>query len=347
MKRNWKKWAALLAAAAVVLSAAAYIYAQRKARLEAQPEFVLTYAENQTEDYPTTKAAFYFAQLVAERTGGKVEIQIHPDSALGDELAVMDQMEFGGIDFTRVSLATIADIFPKLNILQMPYLYKDSDHMWKVLDGKLGSLFMEELDGSPFVPLSWYDAGARSFYTTGTPLTHLEDLKGLRIRVAESSLMTDVITALGAIPVPMAFDQVYQALETGQIDGAENNWPSYEAMRHYRPAPYFTEDEHLRIPEMQLISRKTWEKLPQEYQEIILGCAKESARYQRRLWSERVRTAKNDMEKAGVTTSLLAPGEREKFIAAMKPVYDKYSAGYEDLVKAIRALGEEESQTLP
>ena len=220
MKRNWKKWAVLLAAAAAVLAAAAHLYAQKKARLDAQPEFVLTYAENQTEDYPTTKAAFYFAQLVAERTGGKVEIQIHPDSALGDELAVMEQMEFGGIDFTRVSLATLADIFPKLNVLQMPFLYKDSAHMWRVLDGELGDLFMSEFDASPFMPLSWYDAGARSFYTTSMPVERLKDLKGMRIRVAESSLMEDVITALDAVPVPMDFDQVYQALETGQIDGA-------------------------------------------------------------------------------------------------------------------------------
>ena len=341
MKRNWKKWAVLLAAAAAVLAAAAHLYAQKKARLDAQPEFVLTYAENQTEDYPTTKAAFYFAQLVAERTGGKVEIQIHPDSALGDELAVMEQMEFGGIDFTRVSLATLADIFPKLNVLQMPFLYKDSAHMWRVLDGELGDLFMSEFDASPFRPLSWYDAGARCFYTTEKPVDQLEDLRGMRIRVAESSLMEDVITALDAVPVPMAFDQVYQALETGQIDGAENNWPSYEAMRHYRPAPYFTEDEHLRIPEMQLISRKTWEKLPQEYQEIILSCAHESARYQRRLWSERVRTAKRNMEEAGVSATVLAPGEREKFISAMQPVYNTYCADYEDLVEAIRALGAE------
>ena len=321
MKRNWKKWAVLLAAAAAVLAAAAHLYAQKKARLDAQPEFVLTYAENQTEDYPTTKAAFYFAQLVAERTGGKVEIQIHPDSALGDDLA---------------------DIFPKLNVLQMPFLYKDSAHMWRVLDGELGDLFMAEFDESPFMPLSWYDAGARSFYTTSMPVERLKDLKGMHIRVAESSLMEDVITALDAVPVPMAFDQVYQALETGQIDGAENNWPSYEAMRHYRPAPYFTEDEHLRIPEMQLISRKTWEKLPQEYQEIILSCAHESARYQKRLWSERVRTARRNMEEAGVSATVLAPGEREKFISAMQPVYDTYCADYEDLVEAIRALGAED-----
>ncbi len=342
-RKRFRNYLILLSMAAAVLAAGLYLHMRKKNRLQMQPEYVLTYAENQTEDYPTTRAAFHFAQLVRERTNGKVEIQIHPNSSLGDEPAVMEQLEFGGIDFTRFSLATLADMFPKLNLLQMPYLYKNSEHMWKVLDGELGDMFMAELDDSPFVPLSWYDAGARSFYTTSRPVTRLEDLTGLRIRTAESNLMDDIVYALGAVPVPMAFDQVYQALETGQIDGAENNWPSYEAMNHYRPAPYFTEDEHMRIPEMQLVSRKTWDKLPEEYQEIILGCARESARYERRLWSEQVRSAKSDMAEAGVFTSQLDAGEREKFIAAMEPVYDKYCAGYEDLISAIRALGKEGS----
>lgn len=196
------------------------------------PEYVLTYAENQAENYPTTQGAYRFAELVYERTGGRIKIVVHPNAELGDEVSVIDQLRFGGIDFTRTSIMTVSDIAPEFNVLQLPYLYRDSEHMWQVLDGEIGQEFMGYLDGYDMVGLSWYDAGARNFYTVKQKITRVEDLRGLKIRVAESKMMEAWIGELGAEAVPMAFSDVYSALETGRIDGAENNWPSYASMSH-------------------------------------------------------------------------------------------------------------------
>ena len=254
---------------------------------ETVPEYVFTYAENQAEDYPTTRGAYKFAELVKERTGGRIEILVHAGGALGDEQAVVEQLQYGGIDFVRASLSSLSEFVPKMNVLQMPYLYKNSEHMWKVLDGEIGEEFMEILDGSGLTGLSWYDAGTRNFYCTNKPIRSLEDVKGMRIRVQESEMMGAMVEALGGTAVPMTYDKVYSALETGQIDGAENNWPSYESVRHYEVAPFYTVDEHTRVPEMQLMSRHTWEKLSPEDQNLIRECARDSAIYQRKLWTQR------------------------------------------------------------
>ncbi|MGN0373741.1 MAG: TRAP transporter substrate-binding protein [Enterocloster sp.] len=302
------------------------------------PEYVLTYAENQASDYPTTLGAHYFAELVNTKTEGKIEILIYDNSVLGDEPSVTQQLQLGGIDFARISLSTMADIVPQLHVLQMPYIYRDSEHMWKVLDGEIGQRLLESFEDIDMVPLSWYDAGARSFYTTNKPVRTLEDLQGMKIRVPESTLLEDLISALGGVPVPMAFDKVYSALETGQIDGAENNWPSYESTKHNEVAVYYTVDEHTRIPELQLISQATWDKLPAEYQEIIAQCARESAEYERILWKRRVQSSKENVIKKGCQVIELSAEEKQKFRAAAFPVYKKYCYDYMDLVQEIRNL---------
>ncbi|MBS5065219.1 MAG: TRAP transporter substrate-binding protein DctP, partial [Hungatella hathewayi] len=162
------------------------------------PEYVFTYAENQAEDYPTTQGAYRFAELVKERTGGRIEIQINADGILGDERNVVEQMQFGGVDFARVSLSTMGDAIPKLNVLQLPYLYTGADHMWKVLEGEIGDDFLDSVSELDLVALSWYDAGARNFYSTAKPIRTLEDMKGMTIRVQESELMMEMVRALGA-----------------------------------------------------------------------------------------------------------------------------------------------------
>lgn len=303
------------------------------------PEFVLTYAENQAEDYPTTLGAYRFAELVYERTGGKIEIQVHANAVLGEEQSVVSQIQFGGIDFGRVSLSSLAEFIPKLNVLQMPYLYTGSEHMWKVLEGEIGDDFMNSFEGTSLVPLSWYDAGARNFYNSVRPIEQLEDMQGMKIRVQESKLMKDTVVALGAEPVPMAYEDVYSALETGEIDGAENNWPSYESMRHYEVSRYYTIDEHNRIPEMQVISQRTWDKLKPEYQKILRECAQESALYERELWVEREKSSEAKVRKEGCTLTELLPEEKARFQEAVSPMYEKYCSEYMDIINAIIAVG--------
>lgn len=308
---------------------------------ETVPEYVFTYAENQAEDYPTILGAYRFAQLVKERTGGRIEILVKANGELGDEQAVVEQLQYGGIDFVRASLSSLSEFVPKMNVLQMPYLYKNSEHMWKVLDGEIGEEFMEILDGSGLTGLSWYDAGTRNFYCTNKPIRSLEDVKGMRIRVQESEMMGAMVEALGGTAVPMTYDKVYSALETGQIDGAENNWPSYESVRHYEVAPFYTVDEHTRVPEMQLMSRHTWEKLSPEDQNLIRECARDSAIYQRKLWTQRSEASQRRVRGAGCTVLELSEEEKERFRQAMQPVYQRYCADYMDVIERIGQAGEE------
>lgn len=300
---------------------------------------VFTYAENHAEDYPTTMGAYRFSELVYERTEGRIEIQVNAAGILGDEKEVIEQLQYGGIDFSRVSLSPLAEFVPALNTLQMPYLYTGQEHMWKVLDGEIGNGFLNSLENSKLVGLSWYDAGARSFYNRVRPINCLEDMNGLNIRVQESSLMADMVEALGANPVQMAFNEVYSQLEMGTIDGAENNWPSYEGMKHYQVARYYTIDEHTRVPELQLCSRSTWESLSAADQELIRACAMESALYQRTLWTERERRSEQLVRAAGCEIIELSETEKERFRKAVWPVYQDVCEENMDIIEAIIEAG--------
>lgn len=303
------------------------------------PEYVFTYAENQAQDYPTTQGGLKFAELVKERTNGRIVIQVNAEGILGDEKTVIEQMQFGGVDFARVSLSPLAEFVPKLNVLQMPYLYTGREHMWAVLDGEIGDDFLNSFDGSDLVALSWYDAGARNFYSSAKPIRSLEDMKGLNIRVQESELVEGMIRALGANPVPMAYDKVYSALQTGVIDGAENNWPSYESTNHYEVAKYYTIDEHNRVPELQLVSQATWDKLTKEDQAVIRQCAQESSLYERKLWEEREQTSEKRVRAAGCEVVELPAEEKARFQEAVTSMYGEYCAEYVDIIDAIVAAG--------
>lgn len=328
-----------LAAAAVLLLAAILYFIDGKK--ETVPEYVFTYAENQTEEYPTTLGALRFAELVEERTQGRIRIRVHAGGVLGPESEVIRQMRYGGIDFARISIAQLSDFVPEMSILQLPYLYKDSGHMWRVLDGSIGERFLKYPECYDLVGLSWYDAGARNIYSAAGPIKTLEDIQGLRIRVQEAEMMSEMITALGAVPVQIPYDQVYAALERKQVDCAENNWSSYETMQHYEVAKYFTVDEHIRIPEMQICASHTWEQLSEEDRQIIMECAKESALYERQLWTEHEQQARKTALENGVQEILLSESDLEKFRLAMEPVYQSYYDDYGELIEEITAMSEQ------
>ena len=299
------------------------------------PDYVFTYAENQTSDYPTTQAARYFAGLVNERTEGRIEIRVYPGAELGDEVSTMEQMEYGGIDFARGSLSSLADYSPESVVLQMPYLYKNADHMWKVLDGEIGRDIMESFQGSGLKALAWFDAGVRNFYTIDKPISCLEDMRGLEIRVQDSSLALDMIKALGATPVPMVYEEVGDALQTHTVDGAENNWSSYEAMKHDVYAKYYSLDEHMRIPELLIMSEVTWNRLPHEDQDIILKCAVEAGNYERNLWKMREDSSRQKCIKSGTVEITLSDKEKERFRTEMNELYEKYCGDYMDIIEKI------------
>ena len=304
---------------------------------KADGKMVLRYAENQAQDYPTTQAAYKFAELVEQKTNGRIHIDVYHGGQLGDEKAVIEQLQFGAIDFTRVSISPLSEFEKSLNVLQLPYLYKDAAQMWRVLDGKIGEKFLSSMEKNNLIGLSWFDAGARNFYDSKRPVTKLEDMKGLKIRVQESQLMMGMVAALGANATPMAYGEVYSGLQTGVIDGAENNWPSYDSVSHYEVAKYYVLDEHTRVPEMQLVAKSTWDKFSDEDKAIIKECALESAKLERELWAAKEKASEDKVRAAGCTITELAPGEKEKFQAAMAPLYAQFGAGYEDIIKDIQA----------
>lgn len=334
-KRTVKTKIYFAAVLALLLMVIFYFVGKKK---ETVPEYVFTYAENQTENYPTTLGALYFAQLVEEETDGRIRILVRAEGVMGSELEVVRQMRYGGIDFARISIAQISDYVPEMSVLQLPYLYQDSEHMWRVLDGSIGERFLGYAESYGLIGLSWYDAGARNIYCAEKPVRTLADIQGLRIRVQEAEMMSDMITALGAVPVQISYDKVYEALERKQVDGAENNWSSYETMRHYEVAKYFTVDEHIRIPEMQICASHTWEQLSEEDREIITECARQSALYERQLWSEHEEQARKNAIENGAEEIRISEEELEKFRKAMEPVYQNYYEEYGSLIEEIEAM---------
>lgn len=330
-----KKRLRIFIAAVVLVVLVVIIWNIKKRPEETEPEYVFLYAENQTQDYPTTLGALEFARLVEERTGGKIRILVKAEGELGTEAEVIKKMQYGGIDFARVSLSQLAESVSKLNVLQLPYLYKDSDHMWRVLDGEIGKEFLEISEDNELVGLSWYDAGARNFYSSQKAITCLEDMQGMNIRVQESQMMADMIEALGAKAVKMEYDKVYSGLEKGVVDGAENNWPSYEAMLHYEVAGFYTIDEHTRVPEMQICAKHTWDKLTEEYQNIIRQCAQESALYERELWKEREEQSQKIGIEKGVQITKLSAAEKQRFRDAMQDIYVNYCGEYIETIDSI------------
>lgn len=325
--------AAFVVAAAMIMGS---IFAWNSTKNnETEPEYVFFYAENQSEDYPTTLGAQRFADLVEERTDGRIRILVQSEGVLGTEKEVIRQMQYGGIDFARVSLSPLAGYVPILNTLQMPYLYKDSEHMWRVLDGEIGNMLLKEMEDADLVGLAYLDAGVRNFYNSQRPITCLEDMEGLRIRVQESDMVKDMVDALGATGVQMEYENVYSNLERGIVDGAENNWPSYESMKHYEVAKYYTVDEHTRVPEVQICSIHTWEKLSETDQEIILACAREASLYERELWIEREEESRRIVIENGVEVVELTDEEKTRFQSAVMGVYEKYCGDYMDVIDAI------------
>jgi tripartite ATP-independent transporter DctP family solute receptor len=305
------------------------------AKPQTTPDYVLTYADNQPAGYPTTQGAQYFADLVQQQTGGKVVIQVKANGEYGSEQQVWEQLAIGGVDFARVSLSAATDDLPRLNVLLLPYLYRNADHMWRVLDGSIGAEFLQDFTAHGRVGLSWYDAGARSFYAK-QPIRSLNDLAGTTVRVQDSQIVLDMMKLLGSQPVTFAYSDVYSAFQTGKIDAAENNWPAYYRMDHYKVAPYYTVDEHSRVPEVQLASGRTWAQLPEEYQSILRQCARESAQYERQLWTEEEARARQSVLAAGCREITLSEEELEAFRTLVQPLYARYCGEELELVEAIQ-----------
>ncbi len=307
---------------------------------EAEEEtHVFRLAETHAQDYPTTQGNYRFAELVEERTDGRITIEVYPDSQLGEESDVIEQVQFGGIDMTRVSISPVSAFVPELDAFQLPFLYQDPDHMWEVLLGEIGDEMFAELEDSGFVGLTWYDGGARSFYTTDKVET-VDDLDGLNIRVQEAPLMMDMVELLGAVPTPMPFGEVYSGLQTGVIDGAENNWPSYYSTSHYEVAEYYLENRHTMVPEITIMNKDIFDELSAEDQEIIKQAARDSIDYQREQWAAFVEESKEAVLDAGIELTQPSAEVLAEMQERMEPLYEQQPANVQEMVRRIQAVRE-------
>ena len=297
---------------------------------------VLTLSEVHAEGYPTTLADYEFARLVEERTEGRIKIDVYSGGTLyGEETGSIEALQIGDLAFARVSASPVASYVPALNVIQLPYLYRDGDHMWQVLNSEIGQNMLDEIQasGSGLVGLCYYDAGARNFYTK-TPITSVADMAGLKIRLHEmvQLLGGNGVTGIGP-------NDVYSAIQQGTIDGAENNWPTYESMGDYQVAPYFVLDGHTRVPEILLASEAVLETLDPADVEIIKECAKETQAYEIEQWALREKSSEEKVVSEGVTVTELTPEALAEFQERMAPIYAEYGAGYEDLIEQIQNTG--------
>src|SRR6202140_3413739 len=226
-------------------------------------------ADTQNEDYPTVQALGYMGSMVSERTGGRHQIKVFHSHQLGEEKETLEQTRVGAIDLNRTNVALIGTMVPSMNVLAMPFLFRSIEHLQKVLDGPIGSEILDSFEPYGFVGLAFYDSGARSIYNSVRPIRSLADIRGLRIRVQQSQLISDRVGARGAEPVELPYGQVLTGLATKLIDGAENNWPSFVTTDHYKYAGYYTLTEHTMGPEVLIMSRKAWESLPPEDRTIF------------------------------------------------------------------------------
>ncbi len=289
-------------------------------------------------DYPTVRAFRHFGDLLEQRTGGRLKLNLFPGGQLGAERDTLEITSFGGLDFNRVNLAPLNSIEPLTLIPSLPFLFDNEAHLRRAMDGEPGRRILDSLTRHGLIGLCFYDSGARSFYNTKRPIQRPEDMRGLKVRVQNSDLFVAMIRSLGADATPMDLGEVYQGLVQGVVDGAENNWPSYESGRHYEVARYYSLTNHVLSPEVLLMSKTRWDKLTAQEQAIVRSSAQDSVPFMRKLWDARVAEAKATVTASGVKVNEVEP---EPFRAAMRPVWETFvkSADQRELVAQVMAMG--------
>jgi tripartite ATP-independent transporter DctP family solute receptor len=272
-------------------------------------------------------------------TGGRLGIQMYASMQLGGEKEAIEQAQVGALQLARVSVGALGPVVDDLNVFNLPFLFRDTAHMDEVIDGPIGQELLDKVTNSPnthLVGLAFMDAGARNLYDTKKPIKDIADVKGLKVRVMGNPMFVDMMNAIGGNGVAMGYDQVFSALQTGVVDGAENNPPSFYFDNHYQVAKYYTLTEHLIVPEILVFSRPTWDTLSKDDQELIKKLAREAQLEERRLWNEKEQQAIDKMKAAGI--EIIAISDKTPFQKAVKPVWDKYGAKYAELIKRIQAV---------
>jgi tripartite ATP-independent transporter DctP family solute receptor len=279
-------------------------------------------SDTHPEGYPTVVAVQKMGEMLEERTGGKLCIEVFHSAQLGQEKDTIEQTQFGVIDMNRVSLGPFNNIIEETQVPSLPFIFRSTDHMHRVMDGPVGQQILDAFSDHDLVGLAFYDGGSRSFYNSQRPIRSIEDLAGMKFRVMQSDIFVDMVSALGANATPMPYGEVYSSIQTGVIDGAENNWPSYDSSGHFEVAQYYTLNQHLIVPEVLVMSKTSFDKLSAEEQEIVRQAARDSVPVMRDLWQEREKVSEQRVRDAGV--EIITDIDKTPFIEAMVPVYQKY-----------------------
>lgn len=298
---------------------------------------VLTAADVHVNGYPTVAAVRWMGERIEQQTQGRLGIRVYHSGQLGRESDTVDLARSGALDITRVNFGPLGNPFPLTQIFVLPYLFESVAHMRRAVDGEVGAAVLAGFERRGVIGLAIYDAGVRNFYNVRRPIHVPADLHGLKVRVPPSDIFIDMARALGANPTPLPYGEVYSALQTHLIDGAENNWRSFQSSRQFEVARYLSESGHSVSPEALLMSRRTFDALAPADREIVLAAARESVDYMRNLWDQLEAQARNEVIAAGVQVN---PVERAAFQRAAQPTVDAYlaQAGLKQLYERVRAL---------
>jgi len=286
------------------------------------------------DDYPTVAAVKYMSEVLEKKSGGKYKIKVFNKQALGSEKETIDQVKIGALDFTRVNVGPMNAICPLTQVPTMPFLFSSIAHMRKSLDGPVGEEILKSCESAGFIGLAFYDSGARSIYAK-KPIKTVADAKGLKIRVQQSDLWVALVSAMGANATPMPYGEVYTGLKTGLIDAAENNIPSFDTAKHVEAVKIYSKTEHSMAPEILVMSKVIWDKLPKADQDMIRAAAKESVPFERQKWDEQEAKSLANVKAAGAE---IVEVDKKSFQAVMGPVYEKFmvTPDMKRLVKAVQ-----------
>jgi tripartite ATP-independent transporter DctP family solute receptor len=305
------------------------------ASLAAHAQTILKATDTHPAGYPTVVAVENFGKKLEAATNGRYKLQMYPGAVLGQEKEAVEQTQLGAIQITRISLGVVGPIVPEVDVFNMPFIFRGIDHMRKVIDGPIGDELLQKVSDSSagLVALGWMDGGARSLYTK-KPVKSPADLKGLKIRMMGNPLFVDTMNAMGGNGISMAYGEVYTSLQTGVIDGAENNPPSYFTANHYTTdAKYYSQTTHLIIPEILVMSKITWDKMSKEDQALVKKLGREAQIDERGLWDKSVAEYTAKLKAAGVQ---FIDVDKKPFIDATAPVRAKYGVKFPDLMKRIQ-----------
>jgi tripartite ATP-independent transporter DctP family solute receptor len=305
----------------------------------AQQKMVLKASDVHPDGYPTVAAIVSMGKKLEVATNGRISVQMYPSMQLGGEKEAIEQAQVGALQLARVSVGALGPVVDELNVFNMPYLFRSTAHMQKVIDGPIGQELLDKVTNNPkagLVGLCWMDAGARSLYDTKKAIRNIDDLKGMKFRVMGNPMFVDMMNALGGNGVSMGYDQVFSALQTGVVDGAENNPPSFVFDNHYQVAKFYTLDEHLIVPEILVMSKKAWDALSPADQALVRKFGREAQFEERELWVKYEKAAMEKAKAAGITITEIA--DKKPFQDAVKPVWDKYGPKYADMIKRIQAV---------